>query len=185
MALIIQMTGLSGSGKTTLSKMLKTTLEEESYRVALVDGDTYRATLCKDLGFDKADRIENIRRLGVVAAELSKEHDIVIIAAINPYEEGRRLLQQDNSNSQLVYIKCDLQTLIKRDPKGLYKRALLPEGQAGRIDQFTGISDVFEIPQDPAVIIDTAKTSPEACIAQLKVFVLTHSKVKDESFRTI
>ncbi|MGJ1265274.1 adenylyl-sulfate kinase [Sphingobacterium spiritivorum] len=183
MALIIQMTGLSGSGKTTLSKMLKTTLEEDSYRVALIDGDTYRATLCKDLGFSKADRIENIRRLGVVAAELSKEYDIIIIAAINPYEEGRSLLKQNNS--QLVYIKCDLQTLIKRDPKGLYERALLPEGQPGRIDQFTGISDVFEIPQEPAVIIDTANTSPEECIAQLKVLVLTHSKVKDESFRTL
>lgn len=180
MALIIQMTGLSGSGKTTLSKMLKTTLGEESYRVALVDGDTYRATLCKDLGFSKADRIENIRRLGVVAVELSEEHDIVIIAAINPYEEGRNILLK--YNSQLIYIKCDLQTLIERDPKGLYKRALLPEGQSGRIDQFTGISDVFEIPQEPAITIDTANTSVEECIAQLKVFILKYMNCKNNEF---
>lgn len=182
MTLLIQMTGLSGSGKTTLSKMLKTALEKDDYQVALVDGDTYRATLCKDLGFSRADRIENIRRLGAVAAELSKQNDVVIVAAINPYEEGRNLLLK--YNSQLVYIKCDLLTLIERDPKGLYKRALLPEEHPDRLHQFTGVSDTFELPQNPALIIDTADTSPEECIAQLKVFVLTHSKVKNESFRT-
>jgi adenylylsulfate kinase len=124
--LIIQLTGLSGSGKTTLSDHVKQKLEDRGLRVEIIDGDTYRKTLCSDLGFSKEDRSENIRRLGKAAYSFTGHRDVVIVAAINPFEQVRNELKL-NYGIKTVWINCDIDVLIKRDTKGLYKRALLPE----------------------------------------------------------
>ncbi|WP_270090702.1 adenylyl-sulfate kinase [Sphingobacterium sp. SYP-B4668] len=154
--IIIQLTGLSGSGKSTLSKGVKSQLEGQGYRVAVVDGDECRKTLCSDLGFSKTDRVENIRRLGVLAETLITTHDVVLIAAINPYEEAREGLRV-RYDAKVVYLECILEVLMVRDPKGLYYRAMLGEDHPDHISSFTGISDPFEYPQDADIVLDTAK----------------------------
>src|SRR3569833_3377365 len=136
--LIIQLTGLSGAGKTTISNYVKNKLAEQGLKVEIIDGDTYRKTLCADLGFSRQDRCENIRRLAKAALSFSDSRDVAIIAAINPFEEIREELRK-NYDIKTIWINCIVDILIERDTKGLYKRALLPgerpggrRGRAGR-----------------------------------------------------
>ena len=154
--LVIQLTGLSGAGKTTLSNAVEGYFKENNIRIAIVDGDVYRQHLCADLGFSKADRIENINRLGKHADSLADENEVVLIAAINPYNEARKKLKEIY-NAHLIYINSDLDTLIQRDTKGLYKKAMLPDDNPNKINHFTGISDPFDIPIEADLVIDTAK----------------------------
>lgn len=154
MGLIFQFCGLSGAGKTTLANALSDELRAKGYRVKVIDGDVYRQTLCKDLGFSRADRIENVSRLGIYAASLRGEFDFIFIAAINPYEEGREVVRRSCS-AKLVWIKCDLTVLIKRDTKGLYQKALLPDGHPDKIYNLTGLNDVFENPVAADLVIHT------------------------------
>jgi len=165
------MTGLSGSGKTTLAQALQEELKHNDFRVALIDGDVYRQTLCQDLGFSKTDRLENMKRLGAVADVLADRVDLVIIAAINPYEQGRLLLQE-KYHAPLIYIDCGIETLIHRDPKGLYKRALMEPENPLVLKHFTGISDPFEIPAHFALQINTDNLSQDESLQKLKKFVL-------------
>ena len=160
---IIQFTGLSGAGKTTLSDALLTWGQQHNISIKLIDGDVYRQTLCKDLGFSKADRLENIARLGAYAATIAADYDFVIIAAINPYEEGRTKLKQ-RYKAALIWLRCDIATLISRDPKGLYKKALLPDGHPEKIHNLTGLNDTFDIPLSPDLIIDTAHTNADQAL---------------------
>lgn len=160
MGLIFQFCGLSGAGKTTLANALSNELQVKGYRVKVIDGDVYRQTLCKDLGFSRADRIENISRLGNYAASLNEEFDFIFIAAINPYEEGREVVRR-SCNAKLVWIKCDVKVLINRDTKGLYEKALLPDGHPDKIYNLTGLNDVFENPLAPNLVIDTDVLSIE------------------------
>jgi len=164
MGQIIQFTGLSGAGKTTLSAALLTWGQEHNISIKLIDGDVYRQTLCKDLGFSKADRLENIARLGAYAATIAADYDFVIIAAINPYEEGRTKLKE-LYNAALVWLRCDIATLISRDPKGLYKKALLPDDHPEKIHNLTGLNDTFDIPLSPDLIIDTGHTNADEALA--------------------
>jgi adenylylsulfate kinase len=152
--LIIQLTGLSGSGKTTLSQYVKQKLEKQNLRVEIIDGDNYRKTLCSDLGFSKEDRCENIRRLGRIAYEFTGSSDVVIIAAINPFELIRKELTV-KYGIKTVWINCDVAVLIKRDPKGLYKRALLPENHPDKLKNLTGINDNYDLPMDYDLVINT------------------------------
>jgi len=154
MGIIFQFCGLSGAGKTTLANALSDELQTKGYRVKVIDGDVYRQTLCKDLGFSRADRIENVRRLGVYAASLREEFDFIFIAVINPYEEGREMLRL-NCDARLVWIKCDLTVLINRDTKGLYQKALLPDGHPNKIYNLTGLNDVFENPATVDLVVNT------------------------------
>jgi adenylylsulfate kinase len=144
--LLIQLTGLSGCGKTTISGNVKKMLMDKNHAVEIIDGDVYRQTLCKDLGFSKEDRCENIRRLGAVAYNISQQNTIAIIAAINPYEQVRQELTRQY-NAKTVWIDCAMDELIKRDTKGLYKRALLADGHPDKINNLTGVNDVYEVPQ--------------------------------------
>jgi len=170
--LFIQMTGLSGAGKTTLSRFVADRLKEKGLQVELIDGDEYRTNLCSDLGFSKEDRNTNVRRLGFVASVLARNRVVTIIAAINPYEEVRKELASSYGDSKLVYVKCDLDTVISRDPKGLYKKATLPEGHPDRINNFTGISDPFEEPENADLVIDTSGESLEISAQKLEKFIL-------------
>lgn len=170
--IIIQMTGMSGAGKTTLAFGVQEVLARQGYNAYVMDADDYRKTLCKDLGFSRADRLINIKRLAARAHELSEIYDLVIIAAINPFEEGRELLQE-MYNSPLLYVKCALERLIARDPKGLYQKALLPEGHPDRICNFTGISDPFEQPTTAKWTIDTGANGINEAVEQVTFWFKT------------
>lgn len=173
--LILMFTGLSGAGKSTLAKALQQKLEQENYRTVVIDGDQYRNTLNKDLGFSEADRRENIRRLMIVAGEKKQEGFISIIAAINPFEDQRRQLSQD-TGALVIYIKCALDILMERDTKGLYKRAMLPDEHPDKLRNLTGVNDRYDVPAYADMIIDTAGESVEIATDRLYNFVLAAMK---------
>lgn len=175
---IIQFTGLSGAGKTTLSNALLEWGNQHQVKIKLIDGDVYRQTLCKDLGFSKADRLENISRLGAYAASIAADYDYVFIAAINPYEEGRNNLKA-KYGATLIWLKCSLQALIARDPKGLYRKALLPDSHPEKIHNLTGLNDTFEEPQHADLTVDTGSLSVEEALTQTVGFLnqLSHLPV--------
>lgn len=169
--IVIQFTGLSGAGKTTLAENAAKQLQTLNHKVEIIDGDIYRQMLCQDLGFSKEDRYESIKRLYFVAKTLVKFDVIVLLAIINPYEALRQQIRQD-ADVRTVYINCPLQELIARDPKGLYKKALLPEDDPHKIKNFTGISDTYEIPTNPDLIIYTDKENIQDSANRLVQFIL-------------
>lgn len=169
--LLIQMTGLSGAGKSSLAFALKEMLDEIGLASVVIDGDQYRKTICSDLGFSANDRRENIRRLGRIADEYVQKGCISIIAAINPFEDVRNELAQ-MYNARTIWIKCKLEVLFQRDTKGLYTRACLPDNDPQKILNLTGVNDLFDIPVDPDMIIDTSSDSLEESKSKLMQFVL-------------
>jgi adenylylsulfate kinase len=170
--LLIQMTGLSGAGKSSIAMLAQSTLTSLGYKVQLLDGDDCRKHLCHDLGFSKADRLENIRRLGFVGLMLARHEVIAILAAINPYEEAREALQTKSSLVKTVFIDCPLAITTQRDTKGLYRRALLPVEHPEHIDHFTGISDPYEVPLQPDLCIPTRSETIKASAKKLTDFIL-------------
>lgn len=155
-------TGLSGAGKSTVSKILEQRLRDLGARVEVLDGDVVRTHLSKGLGFSKEDRDTNIRRIGFVCGLLSRNGVIAIAAAISPYRETRDFVRSQVANFVEVYARCPLEKLMERDVKGLYKKAL-----AGEIKEFTGVSDPYEEPLAPEVIIDTHLETPEQSAAKI------------------
>jgi sulfate adenylyltransferase len=153
-------TGLSGSGKSTIANVLRTKFLEMGGRpVTLLDGDLVRKHLSSELGFSKEHRDINIRRIGYVASEITKNGGIAICAPIAPYDAVRKQVRQmvdPVGGFVLVHIATSVETCEQRDRKGLYAKA-----RAGIIKEFTGISDPYEAPTDAEVVIDTADTSPE------------------------
>jgi adenylylsulfate kinase len=168
----IQLTGLSGSGKSTIANGAKKLLRNKGLRSEVIDADIFRKILCRDLGFSKQDRNENIRRLGAVANLLATNGVICILAAINPYEEIRQELSAYGSHVQTVWINCDIATLIKRDTKQLYRRALLPEGDQDKIKNLTGVNDPYEIPPHPHLVINTSNESEKVSIEVLFEYII-------------
>ncbi len=170
--LFIQMTGLSGSGKTTLSRGVADKLRQQGYKVEIIDGDEYRESLCNDLTFSKEDRNTNIRRLGFVGKVLARNNVIAIMAAINPYENIRGEVAEMGGFVKTAYLKCDIEVLKERDPKGLYRRAFLEEGHPDRIENFTGISDPYEEPANSDIVIDTDNQNLDESIDMLHQFII-------------
>lgn len=170
--MFVQMTGMSGAGKSTIGFKTVNILREMGHNVEIVDGDEYREGLCSDLGFSKQDRNANIRRLSFVGKVLSRNNVVCIMSAINPYNEIRQEIANNNSLSKTVYVECDIETLIKRDPKGLYAKALLPSGDPDRIENFTGISDPFEVPKSADLVINTDKQTIDESVSNLVNFIL-------------
>jgi len=152
-------TGLSGAGKSTIANILENKFKERGLKIEVLDGDVVRTHLSKGLGFSKEDRDANIRRIGYVASLLSRNGVIVITAAISPYKEIRDEVRGMHENFIEVYTKCPLEVVEKRDVKGLYKKA-----RSGEIPQFTGISDPYEEPLEPEVIVETNKETPEQSV---------------------
>ncbi|TDW48564.1 adenylylsulfate kinase [Flavobacterium sp. 270] len=169
--ILIQFTGLSGSGKTTLAKNVKLLLTKNGHKAEIVDGDVYRTTLCKDLGFSKKDRCENVRRLFNVSQDFIQSEIIVLMSVINPYEDLRNELSQHDF-VRTVFLDCSLDNLIKRDPKGLYKKALLPDNDHNKIKNFTGISDVYEVPLKADLTLKTDSESESISTNKLYTFIL-------------
>lgn len=174
--MIIQFCGLSGAGKTTLAREAAKKLQEAGLPVEIIDGDEYRQIVSRDLGFSKADRMENIRRLGFIANKFSRHGIVTIICAINPYEEVRNELCIKYNNVKTVFIDCPLQELVKRDTKGLYKKAFLPDGHAEKISNLTGVNDPFEAPHNPHLTIQTSSNTIANCTAQLVDYIVAVNK---------
>lgn len=172
---IFQFTGLSGAGKTTLALRVAELLKQNNTAIEIIDGDVYRKTICKDLGFSKEDRQENIRRLGAAAHSFSRQNIIVLIAAINPFEDVRQELQTQYG-AKTIWIQCSLDTLTQRDTKGLYKRALLPDAHPDKLFHFTGISDLYEEPINPGIIIQTDKEPIEASAHKIYTYITQNIK---------
>lgn len=159
---VVWLTGLSGAGKSTLSRLLEQRLKAFGASVEVLDGDVVRTHLCKGLGFSKEDRDENIRRIGFVCELLARHGVIVLVAAISPYRAARDAVRARIGNFVEVYIECPLDVLVSRDVKGLYERAL-----AGEIEHFTGISDPYEPPIDPDVVVHSSLESPETAVDKI------------------
>lgn len=152
-------TGLPSSGKTTLACLLEKKIQDLGFQVEHLDGDEVRQKLTKDLGFSKEDRNENIRRITYVAKLLTRVGAVAITSAISPYQSLRDYARSEIGNFIEVHVHCPVEVCIQRDVKGLYKKAL-----KGEITQFTGISDPYEPPPYPEVIVDTSHTTPDDCI---------------------
>jgi len=147
-------TGLPCSGKTTLALKLSEELKKRGIASENLDGDVTRKYLSKGLGFSKEDRDENIRRVGFVCSLLTKHGTVTTAAFVSPYrsirDENRKLI----GNFVEVYVKCSLEKCIERDVKGMYQKAI-----AGEIKNFTGVSDPFEEPEHPELVVETDRES--------------------------
>jgi adenylylsulfate kinase len=159
----VWLTGLSGAGKSTVARLVEQALRERGARVEVLDGDAVRDNLSQGLGFSKEDRDTNIRRIAFVADRLSRNGVTVIAAAISPYrgarDEARALM---DGRFVEVHVHASLAACARRDVKGLYARAL-----AGEIDNFTGVSDPYEPPLAPEVVLDTERDTPEESAARV------------------
>jgi len=155
-------TGLPSSGKTTVARLVERELRARGLRVERLDGDIVRQSLSRDLGFTKEDRDENIERVTFVAKLLTRNGVAVVTSFISPYREKRDQARREIGRFVEVYAKCPVEVCMARDPKGLYQRAL-----AGEIENFTGISDPYEEPLNPEVVIETDRETPEESAAKV------------------
>ncbi|WP_408955679.1 adenylyl-sulfate kinase [Natroniella sp. ANB-PHB2] len=163
--LVIWFTGLFASGKSTIAVELEKELIKLGKAVYRLDGDNVRHGLNYDLGFSKEDRDENIRRIAEVAALFKDAGLIVLVSFISPYKNIRDFAREKaggKHNFIEVYVKADIDTCAKRDPKGLYQK-----DKKGEIDNFTGISAPYEEPKNPELVIDTTKLSVKESIKQI------------------
>ncbi len=155
-------TGLSGSGKSTIASNVEAVLKDQGLKVEVLDGDEVRTHLSKGLGFSKEDRDTNIRRIAYVAKLLTRNGVLAITAAISPYREIRDEARENIGDFVEVFVKCPLDTLVARDVKGLYEKAI-----KGEIANFTGVSDPYEEPLNPDVLVETDKESIEESVAKV------------------
>jgi adenylylsulfate kinase len=155
-------TGLSGAGKTTIRMAVEEELRSQGCKVEVLDGDIVRQNLTKDLGFSKADRDENIRRIGFVSQLLTRNGVIVLVSAISPYRDIRDEVRHRIGDFIEVYVNAPLEVCEQRDVKGLYEKA-----RAGQIKHFTGIDDPYEPPLNAEVECQTHLHSLEECVAQV------------------
>jgi len=155
-------TGLSGAGKTTITQALEKKLTESGYGIEVLDGDVVRTNLTKGLGFSKADRDENIRRIGFVSHLLTRHGVIVLVSAISPYRDIRGEVRQKIGDFVEIFVNAPLAVCEGRDVKGLYQKA-----RQGEIKGFTGIDDPYEEPLNPEVECRTDLESLEESVAKV------------------
>lgn len=178
-SVILWFTGLSGAGKSTIAHAVEAQLHQRGCRTFVLDGDNIRHGLSKDLGFEDADRKENIRRISEVAKLMLEAGNITLTAFISPFRLERELARRTVANGDFIeiYCKCDLTVCEQRDVKGLYRKARL-----GEIPHFTGISSPYEPPKNPEITIDTDQMSIEECSTHVlnllqSMGILPHSLV--------
>ncbi|ADL18463.1 adenylylsulfate kinase [Acidilobus saccharovorans 345-15] len=157
--LVAWLTGLPGSGKTTIANAAAERLRAMGYRVEVLDGDWFRSHIDPEAGYTKEERVRHLVRASWVARLLARNGVIVICSFVSPYRDAReevRKIISEEADFLEVYVKCPLEECIRRDPKGLYRKAL-----AGEIRHFTGISDPYEEPLSPDLVLDTVNNSVE------------------------
>ena len=152
-------TGLSGAGKSTLAEMLYEELRRRGKKVEMLDGDVVRTNLSKGLGFSKEDRDTNILRIGFVAQLLTRNGVATIVSAISPYRDARNKCREMIGDFVEVFVDAPIDVCIERDVKGLYKQAI-----AGQIPSFTGVSDPYEPPDNPDIVLETDVMTKEECL---------------------
>jgi len=163
--MVIWLTGLSGAGKTTLARAIHERLTRSGRDATIFDGDELRATVSRDLGFTKRDRDEQVRRVAKLAVDAAGSDRIAIVALISPYRAAResaRALASGQYPFIEVYLECPVEELSRRDPKGLYRGAA-----AGEVKNLTGISDPYEVPQNPELRIDTSRVTVDTATEQV------------------
>ncbi len=162
--MVLWFTGLSASGKSTIAVELEKALVEYGKAVYRLDGDNVRHGLNSDLGFSPEDRNENIRRIAEVAALFKDAGVITLSSFISPYQEARDFTRERAGEDYFkeIYVKADVETCAKRDPKGLYEQAM-----NGEIDNFTGVSAPYEEPENPDLVLDTKNLTVEECVEKV------------------
>jgi adenylylsulfate kinase len=164
--LVVWLTGLSGAGKTTIARAVSNNLASRGLAAETLDGDEVRENLSRGLGFSREDRDTNVRRIGFVARLLARNGVIVLASVISPYrqarEDVRRMVEGEGARFIEVFVRCPLDVLIERDVKGLYVKAL-----AGEIAHFTGVSDPYETPASPDLLVDSSVESVEQSAAKI------------------
>ncbi|MEE4116727.1 MAG: adenylyl-sulfate kinase [Marinilabiliaceae bacterium] len=163
-------TGLSGSGKTTIARKLADRLKTMGTELEFLDGDEVR-DIFPSTGFTREARNEHIKRIGYLASKLEKHNVSVVAAFISPYEEGRSFVRQLCRNYIEIYLSTSLEECIKRDPKGLYKRAL-----QGEITNFTGIDSPYETPIRPDILIDTRIISADKAVEIIIAYIANNER---------
>jgi bifunctional enzyme CysN/CysC len=164
---VLWFTGLSGAGKTTIANLVEAGLHARGVHTLLLDGDNIRHGLNRDLGFTEVDRVENIRRVGEVARLMTQAGLIVLCAFISPFRAERRMVREllDEGEFLEIFVDTPLEECIARDPKGLYKRAL-----AGEVQNFTGVDQPYEAPENPEIRLDAGHMDAET---------LAHNVIED------
>ena len=174
-------TGLSGSGKTTIAEIVEHELRERGRQVEVLDGDIVRTNLSKGLSFSRDDRNINVLRIGFVANLLARNGVAVIVSAISPYKEARDQVRRRIIDFVEVFVDAPLEVCAERDVKGLYKKAF-----AGEIEQFTGVSDPYEPPAAPDLVLKTNEEMPEESahkvIEKLEFYGYLWSPAKDTEY---
>jgi adenylyl-sulfate kinase len=150
------------SGKSAVADKVAELLRERGLRVERLDGDIVRQDLTRDLGFSREDRDENIRRVTFVAKLLTRNGVAVLTSFISPYREVRARSRREIGNFIEVYAKCPLEVCIKRDVKGMYQKAI-----RGEIKEFTGISDPYEEPENPEILLETDKETLDESVQKV------------------
>ena len=159
-------TGLPCSGKTTIADKLAPILKDRGKNVERLDGDIVRKGLTRDLGFSKEDRDMNIERVTFVAKLLTRNNVIVLATFVSPYIDRRQKTREEIGNYIEVYVQASVEECIKRDVKGMYKKALL-----GEIKNFTGVDDPYEAPPTPEIIVDTDNETIEESVNKVQAYL--------------
>ncbi len=158
----IWFTGLPCCGKTTIADQVGVILREKGFLVERLDGDLVRQNFSDDLGFSKKDRDENIRR-AIFLAKMQTRNNVVVLASfVSPYQKQRRKARKEIKQFVEVYVRCPVKICMKRDVKGMYKKAL-----EGKIKHFTGVDDPYEEPESPELIVDTDIESVEESVGKV------------------
>ena len=169
-------TGLSGSGKTAIAKLVERDLLDRGLKAERLDGDIVRQSLTRDLGFSKQDRDKNIERVTFVAKLLTRNGVAVLCSFISPYRARRAKSRREIGKFIEVYVECPVEVCAQRDVKGLYARAF-----TGEIENFTGVSDPYEEPEDPEIICHTAEETVEESAAKVIAYLEGQGYVKPAS----
>ncbi len=169
-SILLWFTGLSGAGKSTIAHAVEERLHQMACRTFVLDGDNVRHGLCADLGFSKEDREENIRRIGETAKLFVEVGAITLTAFISPFRADRERVRKLVGGRDFVeiYCHCPVEVCEQRDVKGLYKKA-----RQGLIQDFTGISSPYEVPQEPSLVLDTAELPLEECVRRVIALLST------------
>jgi sulfate adenylyltransferase len=177
---VVLFTGLSGSGKSTLAKALaERVLEDGTRRLTMLDGDEVRRLLSHGLGFSRADRDLNVRRIGFVAAEVARHGGLAVCAPIAPFAqvraEVRAMVEQAGGDFVLIHVATPLAECERRDRKGLYAKA-----RRGEIPEYTGISSPYEEPTDADLVIDTTDRSIPECLESVVALLQQRALLVDD-----